>query len=409
VKRPQLVCALLVLAVQVGTIGVSTATVSKPLAKTHAANGNFNGRWKVTDAEGAVGYFVVTNENVKTGSFAGSLQVPAGTKGPSSYPITAGSVTGNNFTATLEYPGTVVGYNGLQFSYVGSFHGNAMSIKVENYHAWIKGKVVPPDELSTDGTIYKGYRGLLTINGEVDLGCGGSGGSCSASSDALAGVEVTISGDDDATATTDQEGKWSVDVPEGTYTVTPTSDGFTYAPGDRTVKVTKNITVPKFSACVATTTLSASVKNGFGASAPHARPATAKVLTLIGQSVPCAAQVLVQYTPSTREANVVWVANAWYCDKTTRHYWNYHLGGPVYYSNEFGHSPNDHVDVQANGEVLIHAHHGADEVVLVDIKPGGKSATATVSGTDFAKELVNRGSAHSCEPQSGVVTLNPSS
>ncbi len=379
------------------------------MAKTHATNGNFNGRWKVTDTDGAVGYIVITNENVKTGSFAGRLEVPPGTKGPSSYPITTGTVTGNNFVATLEYPGTVIGYNGLEFSYVGSFHGNAMSIKVENYRGWVKGKVVPPDTLTPDGTVYKGFRGLLTIKGEVDLGCGGSGGTCSASSDGLAGVEVTVSGDDDATATTDQDGKWSVDVPEGTYTVTPTTDGFTYAPGDRTVKVNKNMTIPKFSACVATTTLAASVKSGFGTSAPHALPAAARVLQFAGQSVPCAAQVAVEYIPSTRHVRIAWIANAWYCDKATKPYWNTRQSGGVYFPNEFGTNSNDHVDVQANGEVIIHAHHGSDEVVLVDIKPGGKSATATVSGSDFTKAFVNKASAHSCEPKSGTITLNPSS
>lgn len=141
-SRPR--CAALAIAL----LGVLPAVMLSVPTTAHAAtkNANFDGDWTVDGAR-----LVVTDEDVATGEFGGSL------KGPdSTLDIVSGKVTGNAYTFTVEIADTVVGVNGAQFTYGGTFSGNTMTITETAIHAWKNGH--PVSASSTDPGPFTGTR-----------------------------------------------------------------------------------------------------------------------------------------------------------------------------------------------------------------------------------------------------------
>lgn len=91
---------------------------------------------------------------------------------------------------------------------------------------------------------FAAFRGLLLSVGILFVlsGCGGSSptfiitGTVTAGGSALSGVTVTLTGGTSGIATTDANGMYSFgDIPQGTYTLTPSIAGYTFSPPTRTV------------------------------------------------------------------------------------------------------------------------------------------------------------------------------
>lgn len=78
-----------------------------------------------------------------------------------------------------------------------------------------------------------------------------------AESDPLVGVEVTLSGDEDDTTTTDSNGEYSFVLLDGSYTITPSPDSYTFTDDHEDVSVS--------GANVAVTTMVGAPKTFFGA------------------------------------------------------------------------------------------------------------------------------------------------
>jgi hypothetical protein len=187
-------------------------------------NVNFNGKWTVVDSGDSsnTGTLTITNENQATGAFGGTL---AANFDGSVSPITAGLVTGDQFTLTVITTGTVVGQNGLQTEYGGTISGNTITIASTGIQGWRDGHPISVDT-SGGGT---GTRiPLVTVSGTVnDAMCGDTG--CAEA--ALEDQDIVVTGaasDGSAVteaATSSKDGSWSVQVPAGSYTAGPTFDG----------------------------------------------------------------------------------------------------------------------------------------------------------------------------------------
>ena len=113
-------------------------TVSTKPATASEKNANLEGTWKVV-AGSSTGFFVISGENVSTGSFGGEIE---GGSVRSPMKIVVGRVSGNQFSLTSEVAGTVVGEHGAQFDYSGTVNGNDMSIKEIGIRVWRNGHPV---------------------------------------------------------------------------------------------------------------------------------------------------------------------------------------------------------------------------------------------------------------------------
>jgi hypothetical protein len=102
-------------------------------------NANFNGRWTVTDGT-ATAILVISGENLTTGAFGGQFIVHDATQS-NIEPVTNGQVSGNVFTATIEYPNTVIGVNGIVFTFSGTISGNTLTMRNSSVKAWHNGKL----------------------------------------------------------------------------------------------------------------------------------------------------------------------------------------------------------------------------------------------------------------------------
>ena len=201
-------------------------------------NADIEGTWAITASDGN-GVMTVTNENVNTGSFGGTLAGSGVT-----FRITAGQVTGVDFTMTIEMAGTVVNEHGEQVEYRGVVAGPKMTITSTGAQAWNDGK--PVTNVDRPGT-YVGTREGATLSGVVDFGCSQS--ACGSAHGPLYNAKVEIDGPTPVTATTDTEGKWTASVIPGDYTITPSAPGVTFDPENYTIHVTKSMSVENFSGC----------------------------------------------------------------------------------------------------------------------------------------------------------------
>ncbi len=143
---------LSVLALAVLTIMLAFTAVSTNSATASSKNANLDGTWKVV-ADGSTGFFVISGENVNTGSFGGKIE---GGSLRSPMQIVAGHVSGNQFSLTSEVAGTVVGEHGAQFDYGGTVNGNKMSIKETGIRVWNHGH--PVDATSKNPGPWPGTR-----------------------------------------------------------------------------------------------------------------------------------------------------------------------------------------------------------------------------------------------------------
>jgi hypothetical protein len=212
------------------------------VATASSKNANLDGTWLIVASDGN-GNMVVSNENLTTGSFGGALSGSG-----VSFTIIAGQVTGNSFTMTIEVAGTVVGEHGEQIDYRGTVNGNKMTITSTASRAWDNGKLVKGDSPGTYHGTRKGSTYELT--GEIILQCDSGGASCPANGEPFEGLTVNVTGDNgSASDTTNDDGMWSVKLPEGTYTITPTDPDITFQPLNADIDLDANTMAGKFSAC----------------------------------------------------------------------------------------------------------------------------------------------------------------
>jgi hypothetical protein len=332
-------------------------------------NANIDGTWSIASSDGN-GEMTVTNENVSTGSFGGSL----GGSGVS-FRIVAGLVTGVNFTMTIEVAGTVVNEHGEQVEYRGVVSGNKMTITSTGAQAWDNGK--PVQNVDRPGT-YVGTREGVTLSGVVDFGCSQS--ACSATSGPLYNATVEIDGPTPVSTTTDNEGKWSATVIPGDYTVTPSAPGVTFDPDSYDLHVTKSMSVQDFSGCTSESS---------GIDAPTAKiraSVSASSSLLIGDY--CASLYAVDYSPSLHTAAVTWVAVAYLCNPTGRYFFNLDLSRRIFFDTRVTPgSSQGTISTLASGATQINVDDMGQLVLEFTIKPGGKTATVTTHSNVYRQSL----------------------
>jgi hypothetical protein len=148
---------------------LTTFVLSVPVQTVASAgpdNASIDGKWTVQLSAGTSGYWEISGENLSTGAFGGDLVAVVGAT-TETEPIRSGLVTGNTFTATLLYPGTVVDVNGLEYTVVGTIKGNTMTFHSTSIEAWRHGKAVPPDRISVTRTTYSAVREVILSVSEV--------------------------------------------------------------------------------------------------------------------------------------------------------------------------------------------------------------------------------------------------
>jgi hypothetical protein len=370
--------------------------LSAPAAAANAAtkNANFDGDWTVNG-----GHVVITDEDVATGEFGGSLVGPHST-----LDIVDGEVTGNAYTFTVEVADTVVGVNGAQFTYGGTFSGNTMTITETAIHAWKNGH--PVSASSTDPGPFTGTREDFNLSGEIDLGCGSNANTCSANGTPFEGFEVDVTGDNgSATSTTDDEGKWNVDLPTGSYTITPTSPIYTFTPSEIHVDLTKTETDENFRACSASSIASEErlVSHTSGV----------VIYDLTGTNIACYATFRVTDTKTATAKNFLnfsWTTKALTCDK---------VGDSG--SSTFTHALKSSMTVQLAGSltvkknsagVVVHitAENSKSPHPFIDatINPGYRSGSVVLNGQPLKEATTTSDGFLECYPYSGSVGLSTS-
>jgi hypothetical protein len=258
-------------------LGVASTLVLATAIPAHAAttNTDFDGTWTVVDSSDATntGTLVISSENLTTGTFDGNL-----TAAGLSQDITSGVVTGNQFTFTDQYPGTIVGENGVQSEYAGTINGNSLTLDATGVQTWHNGRSVA-STTSGSGT---GTRVDLDLSGTVEaVACGADATSCTSPPQPVPDVTVTATGATTAQATTGADGTYQLQLPPGTYTVQPSADGRTFSPASRSVPLMEDAAGVDFHTC-ATQSPSADDEADFrlddatltsgAAAAPCARP-----------------------------------------------------------------------------------------------------------------------------------------
>jgi hypothetical protein len=204
---------------------------------------------------------IVQSEDLKTGTFGGTVVPPegGGALSDGNYDIMDGQVTGDHFSFDIERDG--IGERDATYTadWSGTITDNSLS---GNINATMD-PVAPQCDDEADGSVtaddddtclalggpFTATRQTYKLGGEITSGCGGQT-SCSASGEPFDGLEVDVDGDNgSATTTTDEDGKWSVDLPAGQYTVTPTDNIENFTPPDRDEDLKANLGGQDFTAC----------------------------------------------------------------------------------------------------------------------------------------------------------------
>jgi hypothetical protein len=333
-------------------------------------NANFDGDWLIKATGEA--HLVVTGEDIATGEFGGSLAGPDAT-----LDIVDGEVTGSAYTFTVEIANTVVGVNGAQFTYGGTFSGNTMTITETAIHAWHKGH--PVSASSTNPGPYTGTREAFELSGTIIFGCSGASTSCSSGSAPLYGVNVDVDGDSSETTTTDTDGAWSVSVPPGRYTVTPSAPGITFTPDSLELDVTKDENDQDFSGCGASDT------SGDDAREPLVKSASASGFTTLTGSY-CHNTYVVTIDPKTVVAVVTWTAKAWKC--ASGKFDAPEPGGDIFTKNIVGGTaaPGD-VQKLSNGSFQIRVNDANQKLVMyITVNASLDGGSVSTYGQDYGRD-----------------------
>jgi hypothetical protein len=364
-------CALLPALVAISTTSAIAST----------RNANLDGKWTLSS-----GYLVVSGENVTTGTFGGFVKSD---KASSSIPIATGLVVGDSFSFTSEIAGTVVDVNGAQFDYAGTVNGNTMSIKETGLRVWHKGHRV--SAVDDDPGPYTATRPGVDLSGTIEIGCSPNAGSCPAGSGPLYDADVDVEGPTTASTTTDTDGKWTVSVAPGHYTITPSASGVTFSPDSLDVDVTKATDGQDFTSCAADS-------SGSSLRAPLVRnAASSSTWTLTGKY--CYNTYSVTYSTATKDATVTWIAKKYICDRTTRFFYNARLGKTLFSNAYVGsRSAPGTVSILAGNSVQVNVNDGGNLVLEFTIAPDGATGVVSTYPSNYAVSLVTGGDSHTCQP-----------
>jgi hypothetical protein len=354
-------------------------------------NATIEGLWDIFQGGKSLhASFDISNEDVATGSFGGVVNLRPGTAKINHYDIVSGKVTGNAFTIVADYPGTIVGTNGLESTYSGTVSGSTMKGEETDEQGWKNGRKI---DLSADGDqTFTATRGGFNLAGTVELGCASDANVCSANGTPFEGLEVDVSGTNgSATSTTDNDGKWNVDLPKGKYTITPTNPNLTFTPNEIVVNLTKAITGQTFKACGAPS-----------AQTTAAFTSTGSATSLIGHS--CNNFVGVKYTLSNDKlsnVSVNWYTVSWYCVENNKGFTSLGAGNEyVGYQfenhtvkpkvkNVITHDGLNYFTSTGEINIAVGAFGGATKSwatpMVVVIDNGGRSGSVTLNGDVFQR------------------------
>ena len=356
--------------------------ISTTPALATAKNQNLDGKWRVGGAEN--GTIAISGENVTTGTFGGVVQADGVA---SSLEIVDGQVTGDSFTFTGQYAGTVVDEHGTQFYYAGTVSGNVMIIRLTGLQGWDDGK--PVDETDNDRGPFKAVRAGVDLSGTIVFGCSG-GASCSTGSAPLYDATVAVDGPTSASTKTDTDGKWTLPVAPGHYTITPSAPDVTFTPDSIDVDVTKATVGQDFTSCAADSSAASSSLR-----APLLRDnASSLTWSLTGDY--CNNFYSVIYSKPTGSATVKWIAKKYICDVDGNKFFNANLSRTIFDNAFVGSSAAPgNITTLANKSVQINVDNAAGTNVLAcNIAAGGATGTVT---TDAAVYTVSVG-LHVCLP-----------
>jgi hypothetical protein len=340
------------------------------------------------------GILVISNENVTTGTFGGALSGSG-----VSFPIIAGQVTGTSFTLTIEVAGTVVGEHGEQIDFGGTVNGDKITLTSTATRAWANGESVKGDNPGT----YHGTRkgSMYMLMGEIILQCDSGGSSCLANGEPFEGLKVNVTGDNGtASDTTNEDGMWTVKLPSGSYTITPTDPNMTFTPLNAEVYLDADTTVKKFSAC-------ASAQTADSPQALSRRPeskARGLIYSLVGINCTTSEFSAVYNTKATPILKLTWKSSVYQCGSTRKFVHQESTDVPIPYS-----------DVQrkddANGVTVwlkIDSPKGNpryDPILKMTVNPGYASGSVTLNGLGVGEDTFEGASINTCTPVSAQMTL----
>jgi hypothetical protein len=393
-QRCRIAVALALLALLPG-VALGAPTTALAASK----NANLDGVWSVSqkgtklDAD-----FHITGEDTATGSFGGVLDLPPNSAKIGHYNIVAGQVTGNTFTITADYPGTVVGENGIEATYAGTVEGSMMSGSETDFQVWRHGHKV---DASADGDqTFTAERQGFDLSGTITFGCSG-GASCSSDSAPLYDATIDVEGPSSASTTTDTDGAWKVSVPEGHYVITPKAPGVTFTPASLDVDVTKSEDGQDFAGCGAT--------SDDDTSAPSMRiPSHASSGAWSLKGVYCWNTYNVTYYPSSGRAMVTWISDAWLCGPITgSHFFNADLGRTFYDNAIVGGNDAPGRAFPDNNGAIVQVQHGRNLLMSFHFNPGGASGTVTTRASEFTTTITHKGVRYACQPVDANASVLP--
>jgi hypothetical protein len=140
--------------------------------------------------------------------------------------------------------------------------------------------------------------GSFDLSGKiVAVACGADSSSCTVPKTPVSGVTVRATGDGSGSATTDDQGAYSMTLPAGTYTVTPSQEGHVFTPPSTTVNLESGDATANFTTCAET-------ENKTTMQRGTAAIAAAKTLRFRGTSPSRNSNVFFKVTPCGDSATV---------------------------------------------------------------------------------------------------------
>lgn len=244
----------------------------------------------------------------------------------------------------------------------------------------------------------------FTLKGEIILQCDSGGSSCLANGEPFEGLKVNVAGDNGtASDTTNDDGIWSVKLPSGSYTITPTDPNMTFTPLNAEVHLDSDTTAKKFSAC-------ASAQTADSPQALSRRPeskARGLIYSLVGINCTTSEFSAVYNTKATPILKLTWKSSVYQCGSTKKFVHQESTDVPIPYS-----------DVRrkddANGVTVwlkIDSPKGNpryDPILKMTVNPGYASGSVTLNGLGVGEDTFGEGtSIKTCTPISAQMTLAP--
>ena len=296
--------------------------------------------------------------------------------------------------------------------------------------AWINGKEIPVASLVA-GSSSTSFTNAIDVNnngsilaesgstyyllaapsgyllkGEIILQCDSGGAACLANGEPFEGLTVNVTGDNgSASDTTNDDGMWSVNLPKGTYTITPTDPDVKFLPLNAEVNLDSDTTAGKFSACASGQT-----------SSPHSfeRRAADKSSSLVYSLVALnctTSEFSIAYhsTPKPRgRLTVIWHSAVQQCETASQ---------KKYVDKQETNVPlpfrETHEQKDASGVVvslLINSPKPVPSfspIVNVTVNPGYTSGTVKLNGSGVVIDSDHDGEISVCHPVSGSAGLTP--